>query len=374
MTSYSYLPSVSSTNSTSTTAPSWAPQVGALTTAFGGATDAYNQQKAMGLYNGDYVAAPNQTQYDAYNQAAQFGGANGGVGQNQVNTGQGLLNNYGVSQNALNGMYNFGSQDQTQNNINTANQYAQNPYIDQAVKAATYSANRNAAENDLPNLYRSASASGNLNSDRTALAQGVVDRSLSENAQNIDASLRNSAWQNGLGTALNQNTQSQGALGNAMSGGATLGAQGSGMMSQGINDQTNLSNLYSTAGSGLNALQQSILNNNLAKYQGNIANMWSPVQNLYGIAGANNWGSTQNTNGTTTSFGPVANQQSPGALSYLGAGLGMAGSIAGTAVGGPAGGTLGGMAAGALGKGISNFASTGSLFPKFGSYGPQPAY
>lgn len=184
MTSYSYLPSVSSTNSTTTTAPSWAPQVGALTTAFGGATDAYNQQKAMGLYNGDYVAAPNQTQYDAYNQAAQFGGANGGVGQNQIDTGQNLMGNYGNAQGALGGMYNFGSQDQTQNNINTANAYAENPWINDEVKAATAYANRNAAENDIPNLYRSAASSGNLNSDRTALAQGVVERGLGENAQN----------------------------------------------------------------------------------------------------------------------------------------------------------------------------------------------
>lgn len=346
MSQYMFLPTISSTNQTQTTAPSWQPQVGALTTAFGGATDAYNKQLGMGPYSGDYVAAPNQTQYDAYGQAAQFGGANGGVGQAQINAGQGLLGNYSNASNALGGMYNFGSQDQTQNNINTANQYANNPYIDQAVNAATYNANRNAAENDIPNLYRSAASSGNLNSDRAALSQGVVERGMRENAQNIGAQMRQGAWQNGLGTALSQNAQSQGALGNAASGYAGLGAQGSGMMSQGINDQTNLSNLYSTAGSGLNALQQSILNNQLAKYQGNISDTWSPVQNLYGIAGANNWGTTQNTSGTSIGISPVQNQQRPGALSYLGAGLGLAGSVAGLGMGG--GSTLGGMAAGAL--------------------------
>jgi hypothetical protein len=43
---------------------------------------------------------------------------------------------------------------------------------------------------------------------------------------------------------------------------------------------------------------------------------------------------------------PVQNQQRPGALSYLGAGLGAAGALAGLATGG--GASLGGMAAGAL--------------------------
>ena len=350
MASYNFLPTISSTNQTQTTAPSWQPQVGALTTAFGGATQAYNDQMARGPYTGDYVAAPNQTQYDAYGQAADFGAANGGVGQQQINTGQGLLNNYNTAGNAAGALYNFGNTDQTQNNINTANAYANNPYINDAVNAATYGARRDAAENAIPSLYRGAAASGNLNSDRAALAQGLVERGLAENAQNIGASMRSNAFNTGLGTALTENSQGLGALSNAGTMAAGLGAQGSGMLSQGINDQTNLSNLYSTAGSGLNALQQAILSNNLAKYQGQNADAWSPVQNLYNIAGANNWGSTTNTSGTSVGISPIQNQQSPGALSYLGAGLGMAGSAAGLGMGN--GTTLGG-------KVVS------SLFPSF---------
>ncbi len=346
MASYNFLPTISSTNQTQTSAPSWQPQVGALTTAFGGATRAYNDQLARGAYTGDYVAAPNQTQYDAYGQAADFGAANGGVGQQQINTGQGLLNNYNTAGNAAGALYNFGNTDQTQNNINTANAYAQNPYISGLVDAAMDDGQRVAAEKTLPSLYRGAAASGNLNSDRTALAEGVVKRDLGEMAAGMSAKVRGDMWNTGLNTALNQNTQSLGALSNAGNLSTTLGGQGSGMLSQGINDQTNLSNLYSTAGSGLNALQQAILSNNLAKYQGQNADAWSPVQNLYNIAGANNWGSTTNTSGTTVGIQPVANQQRPGALSYLGAGLGMAGSVAGLGMGG--GATLGGMAAGAL--------------------------
>ena len=306
----------------------------------------------MGPYTGDYFAAPNATQYGAIDQATNFAQGNAAnVGNTQINQGQGLLSNYGTGTNAANALYNFGSANQTQNNINTANQYAQNPYIDQAVNAATYGANRNAAENDVPNLYRSAAASGNINSDRAALAQGVIGRGLAENAQNIGASMRYNMFNTGLNQANTQNQQQLGALSNAGSLGANLGGAGSSMMSQGINDQANLSNLYSGAGSALNNLNQSFLDNSLAKYQGAIQNSWDPVNRLYGVAGANNWGSTNTTNSTGFSMAPQLNQpSSPGALSYLGAGLGVAGSLAGLSLGGPAGAAAGGTIGGALAK------------------------
>lgn len=341
MASYSFLPTVTTTNQTQTSAPSWAPQVGALTQAFGGAENAYAKQLGMGDYQGDYVATPNDLQYGAINQAAGFAqGPAAGVGNTQINQGQGLLDNYGLAGNAASGLYGYGSTNQTQNNINTANAYANNPYIDQAIASASGDGIRAVREGTIPNLYRSAAASGNLNSDRAALAQGVVERGVAENAQDISARMRGDAFNTGLNTALTQNQQGLGALSNAGSIGTSLGGAGSSMMSQGINDASNLSGLYSGAGASLNNLNQSFIDNMLAKYQGRIQNTWSPVQNLYGIAGANNWGSTQNSQGTTTSLGPVANQPSPGALSYLGAGLGVAGSLAGLGMGG--GATLGG--------------------------------
>jgi hypothetical protein len=355
--SYQYLPQFSNTSSTQTSAPSWQPQVGALTQAFGGAQNAYNQQLAMGPYTGDYFAAPNATQYGAIDQATNFAQGNAAnVGNNQINQGQGLLSNYGTGTNSANALYNFGSANQTQNNINTANQYAQNPYIDQMVSAATQGG-RNAAENTVPNLYRAAAASGNINSDRAALAQGVVERGLAENAQDISATMRGNMWNQGLNQANTQNQQQLGALSNAGSLGANLGGAGSGMMSQGITDQQNLSNLYSGAGSALNSLNQSFLDNSLAKYQGAIQNSWDPVNRLYGVAGANNWGSTNTTNSTGFSMAPQLNQSSsPGALGIAGAGLGILGSVAGASVGGPAGATLGGMAGRAAAGGIANMA------------------
>lgn len=343
MASFSLAPSFQQTNTTTTSAPG-GPQAGALTNIFGGAQQAYNQNMAQGPYSGDYFAGSNPFLSGAYNQAGGFAsGMGSGVPGAQIGYGQPLMNTgYGASQGALGGLMNYGQTDQTQNNINTANAYAQNPYIDQAVQAATYGANRNAAENDIPNIYRSAASSGNINSDRAALSQGLVERGLAENAQNIGASMRNNAWNNGLNTALQQGQMGLGALSSAGSLGAGLGQAGSGMMSQGLTDQQNLSKIYEAAGSGVRDIAQNDLNNQQAKYQGNQNYMWDALNKYYGIAGQNNWWGTQNQNSTQMGFSPVQNQQSPGALSYIGAGLGMAGSLAGLGTGG--GATLGGSA------------------------------
>lgn len=339
---YTLAPSFQTTNTTTTNAPG-GPQAGALNTIYGGLAGAYNKTKDLN-YTGDFYAAPNQTQYDAYNQAGGFaGGIGAGIPGAQINAGMPLLaQGFGGAGGALSGLLNYGLNDQTGNNINTANTYANNPYIDQAVRAATYGANRNAAENDIPNLYRGAAASGNLNSDRTALAQGVVERGLAENAQNIGAQMRNDAWSRGLQTALEQGQMGLGALSNAGSLGANIGAAGSGMLSQGITDQQGLSKLYESAGTGLQGLAQNGIDNNLAKFQFQQQNPWTALNNYYGIAGQGNWWGTQNQNSTSIGLNPMQNPSSPGVGSYVGAALGGLGTVAGLGI--PGGGTLGGAA------------------------------
>ena len=343
MTRYSFLPQVTSTNSTTSNSPG-GPQAGALNTIYSGLADAYNSSNAMGPYSGNFYAGSNPFLDGAYNYAGNFSQGNAAnVGNNQINQGQGLLSNYNTGTNSANALYNFGSASQTQNALNTANQFAQNPYIDQMVNAATYGANRNAAENDVPNLYRAAASSGNINSDRAALAQGVVDRGLAENAQNIGATMRGNAWNTGLNQFNTMNQQQLGALSNAGSLGANLGGAGSSMMSQGINDAANLAKLYESAGLGIQGQGDRSLANDQARYNTNYQFPWQNLQNYYGIAGNNNWWGTQNTNGTTMGISPVANQpSSPGALGIAGAGLGLLGGAAGLGMGG--GSTLGGMA------------------------------
>jgi len=352
--SYNFLPQIQNSTSTTSSAPG-GPQAGALNTIYSGLSDAYNKSNAMGPYSGNFYAGSNPFLDGAYNFAGNFAQGNAAnVANNQINTGQGLMANYGTATNAANGLYNFANQNTPQANINAANQYAQNPYIDQAVNAATYNANRSAAENDIPNLYRGAAASGNINSDRAALAQGVIGRGLAENAQNIGASMRQNAWNTGLNANIATNNQNMGALANAGSLGANLGGAGSSMMSQGINDAASLSKLYESAGLGIQGVGDRSLANDYAKYNSNYQFPWQNLNNYYGIAGNNNWWGTNTTNNSSIGYSPVANQpSSPGALGIAGAGLGMAGSIAGLSMGGPAGAAAGGTIGGALAKSMA---------------------
>jgi len=358
--SFSFLPSIQTTNSTSTNAPG-GPQAGALNTIYGGLADAYSRSTAMGPYSGNFYAGSNPFLSGAYSQAGNFGQTYGNLPGQQISSGQGLLNNYGTAGNAAGALYNFGNTNQTQNNISTANQYANNPYIEDAIAAATKDGRRAATEGAIPNLYRSAAASGNINSDRAALAQGVVERSLADNAQEISARMRSEMFNTGLGTALTQNQQGLGALSNSGSLGAALGGAGSSMMSQGINDQANLAKIYESAGLGIQGQEDRGLANDQARYQTNYQFPWQNLQNYYGIAGNNNWWGSQNTQGTSVGISPVQNQPSPGALSYLGAGLGMAGSLAGLGMGG--GSTLGGMALGGLYNRAFGGSGGGMSFP-----------
>lgn len=352
---YSLLPSFQQSSSFSQNAPG-GPQAGALTDIFAGAKNAYDQNMKMGPYGGNYFAGSNPFLSGAYDQAGNFAS---GIGANvpgaQINGGLPLMaQGFGGAQGALGGLLNYGNTDHTGNNINAANAYADNPWIKDEVRAATAYANRNAAENDIPNLYRSASASGNINSDRAALAQGVVERGLAENAQNTYAKMRGDAWNTGLNAALSQGQMNLGALTSGGALGANLGAQGSGMLSQGINDQKNLSNIYESAGQGLRDIDQNNINNDLAKYQGNQNFNWDALNKYYGIAGANNWWGSNSQNSSQFGLSPQQNPQSPGALGYIGAGLGALGTIAGLGTGG--GATLGG-------------AALSGLFSRFGQGG-----
>lgn len=367
---YSLLPSFSQSSSFSQNAPG-GPQAGALTDIFAGAKNAYDQNMKMGPYGGNYFAGSNPFLSGAYGQAGNFAS---GIGANvpgaQINGGLPLMaQGYGGAQGALSGLINYGMTDQTQNNINTANAYANNPHIQSLVDAAMDDGQRVAAEQTLPSLYRGAAASGNLNSDRTAIAEGVVKRGLGEMAAGMSAHVRGNMWNTGLNTALQQGQMGLGALSSGGSLGANLGGQGSGLLSQGITDQQNLSKLYEAAGSGVRDVSQNDINNQLAKYQGNQNFNWDALNKYYGIAGANNWWGTQNQNSSQFGLSPQQNPQSPGALGYIGAGLGALGSLAGLGIGG--GGTLGGAALSGLFSrfggptGVSGGLGAGRIVPTY---------
>ncbi len=302
----------------------WAPQVPYLKSAFKNAQEAYDANMAAGPYTGDYVAAPNAAQYDQNGRAIDFAngaGSNavaGQLGAGSTLTGMGI----GASGAGIAGLQGATGPNALGNTISGAQQVAGGFNVPGAVQAAMQSANQEASDSTLPSLYRGAAAGGNINSDRTALAQGVVQRGLAQQAAGLSSQLQNQNYQTGLQTALNQNQQNivgsaqLGSLGNQMS------SLGNSATSSGMNSEALNAALGSGAANANQQLDQSTLNNALAKWTGNQNFDFNNLSQLMSII-KGNYGGTTTTNGTTSG----TTQQNPSLLQNLSSGVGILGSL-----------------------------------------------
>jgi hypothetical protein len=274
------------------------------------------------------VAAPSTTkQYDAYGneitQAANnLDNVAGMADQGSNVSGAG----WDAANGALSGLGSFTGGDRVGGNISAAQRYASGFDVPGQVQAAMREANTNAAENDLPNLYRGAASGGNINSDRTALAQGVVERGLANKSADLTAQLNNTNYQTGLQNAQTDNANKLQALGLEGSQGQTLGNAGVQKILAALQGQ-GLLNEQSTAGAnGSQGLDQSNLTadlqNYLSKYQLNS----QALQSLMQIIGTQSWGGTQNS--TTVGSGQTTTgTTTPSVSSVIAGGLGTVGSL-----------------------------------------------
>jgi hypothetical protein len=266
-----------------------------------------------------------------------------GAGQNILGTGT------NAATNALAGLGAFNPL--TLNNpstiTNNAIQYASggNQYVPGAVAQAMLPAVQTARDVQLPGIEADAAGTGNINSSRTGIAQGLVTRGLAENAQNLGASLMNSNYQTGLSLAQNQalanNQQTLSALTAAMGGGSNMIGLGNSTTNSGIDSTGNLYNMGLTGASGPQVAQQLQLQNQLQQFQASQNNPFMPWQNLMSIVGTNNWGGTTDATQTT--------HNNPSVMSTIGSLLGAGGSLIGSK-GGPMGG-----GSGLLGLGLPLF-------------------
>lgn len=201
--------------------------------------------------------------------------------------------------------------------------------IDSQVRNAMLNATQTARDVTLPGIEQNAATTGNTNSSRTGIAEGLVQRGLAQQSADLGATMRNSAYQTGLqlasANANANNTNQLGALTGAANAGTAAANAGVNAGSQSITDRGNLFNLATQAGSGQQAASQANLNNQQAQYQSQVSSPYDALNGLMGIIGTNNWGS--NSTGTSTST------SSPSAWSVLGGLLGTAGSSA-TGLGG----------------------------------------
>lgn len=339
------------TSTTSTDMGPWSGQQPFIKEAFSEAQSIYNKNKAN-PYTGDYIAQPGQNMFDMANRNMNFYNTTGiDRADNIYGTSQGLLDKgaAGIG-NAAGGLFDMAGADRIGQTLDAANRTANNPFISGMVDSAMLDARRNAGENVLPSLYRNAAGTGNLNSSRTAIAEGIVNRGLAEKAAGISSELRGQAYDTGL--RVGQRDQEIGADALARSGALFDSMTGRGF--GGIADATGMRNNAMLGGLEMGEAERGFrqmgIDNELAKRDQDYNNL----AKYYGIIGANNWGKT----GTET----TVQKNQPGAAQIAGGVLGGLGSLFGKGGMFGAGGAFGSAGAAAAGGG-SMLGSLASFLP-----------
>ena len=231
-----------STSASSTKDP-WAPQAAALTGAFNDANSAYAKSSTATAPT-DFTAQFTPEQLATYHTMIAQGGdttaATNAANAGTALTGAGTTATTG----ALSGLSNFNASNANNPDslVAAANKYVGGQNIDAQVNDAMLNARQTARDVTMPGIEQGAALSGNTNSSRTGIADGLVERGLAEQGANLGASLRSTAFQNGLTLAQQQaagnNTTNVGALTGAASAGTNAVNSGVNAGTQSIADNT----------------------------------------------------------------------------------------------------------------------------------------
>ena len=297
--------SKTTTTSGSTTTNPWAPQAGALTDAFGKAQNAYNTASGA-VAPTDFTAQMTPDQLNTFHSMVAQGG-NQAVPQSSAAAGN-TLSSAGANgaSGALTGLagYNANNTNNPDALVAAANKYADGQNIDAQVNNAMLNATQQARDVTMPGIEQAAAAGGNTNSSRAGIADGLVQRGLAEQGANLGASLRSTAFQNGLTLAQAQaagnNTSNLGALNSAGAIGDAAANAGTNANNSSVNQAAGLNSTAMQGGAGEQAAQQAALTNQQQQFASKTQSPYANLQQLMAIIGGQNWGSSSTNNGTST--------------------------------------------------------------------------
>jgi hypothetical protein len=219
--------------STATSEP-WKEQQPFLQYGFEQSKQAAENALASPVFGGQRVAGLTPEQQALIQQGTQFGTNQFGQAQGLQNMSMGALGaTSGFGQNAADIYGQYAGVDPTQQIIAQAGQYANNPYTQGIIDSASRDVTRNLYENQLPSLALGATGTGNINSTRAGVQQGIAERGAAERLADISSNIRGQFFQSGLGQAqsqYNQNLQNQLAANQGVQGafGAGVGGMGAG--------------------------------------------------------------------------------------------------------------------------------------------------
>lgn len=307
---------------TTTTSNPWEPQQDYLKYGFGQAKTALGNALQNPTYTGPRVAGLNPFQTSGANWLGNFTQNQGFNTADQLNQGSSNLFNAGLGYGAnANSIFNRASQDPTSYVLDTANTYANSPYANGLIDAASRDVTRNLYENQLPGAGLRASGTGNTNSTRAGVESAILQRGAADRLTDLSSNIRGQLFNTGLSAGQNQWNQNLSNMLNANAG--VLNSYNAGM--NGINAGQNYAagnfDALNAAGGLYQNQGQNELNANLAQFNETNQNPINYIsQYMQSIGG--NYG------GTGTSTAPTVGGGFGGALTgALGGGLASMGTL-----------------------------------------------
>jgi len=310
----------SNTTKTKSEQTPWAPQGAQLTHAFGAAQNIFDSKVGTPWYQGDLHAGLDPlTQQGIEGVGGYAAGAGAAAAGNVANSANPLLGAGALAMDGYGNLASMAGQDPTRQNITNAGLYADNPYLDGQIDAAARDVTRNLRENELPGIDRAATGTGNVNSSRAGVAEGIATRGAQDQIGDISAAMRGAAYDRGLLLSENARGTNMNATGAAASGMNSVYGQGLQGSGQGMDMAYRNLQAMVSAGQISQADAQGMMDSEFARWQGGDTRDSDLLARYYGIVGANNWGGTTN----TTQKGPTPGllQMAAGGLAtYVGAG------------------------------------------------------
>jgi len=301
----------------------WAQQSPYLKQAFQGASNALGQANTAQAPTG-FAAQFTPEQLGAFQTMLGYGMGNPGISQGSAAAADQLT---GAGANAaaggLYGLANWQPSATPGSIMRDASTFANDPAIGGMVDAATRDARRAVYENGMPANLRNLAATGNLSSSKGAIREGILERGLAENAQDISANLRGRGVDLASGLAQNNQQSALQALLARVSGGTGAVGTGVGAGSSAISQQGGLFDIANRGITGQQAGSQAALDDQLQKWGFQTQAPFAGLNQFYNLVGDKNWGGTQQSTGTSTTTGT----SSPSQFAQLGALTGIAGSL-----------------------------------------------
>lgn len=291
--------STTKSTTTSDTGPS-SFQAPYLTDVFNNAQSIYNSQAGTPYYQGETYAGMSDEAKQALTNLKDYASTTGMTNATNMSAiGANASQNATAAGSALGNLTSMATADPTQSNIASASAYANNPYMDSMVDAASRDVTRNLSENTLPSIDRAASATGNINSSRAGIASGIAQRGAADSIADISANLRGQAYSQGLSQASSDRNSSMSALGTAAGSYNSLANTGLSALSQGNSTALGNYDAINTANSAEQADRQGQDTANLTAWQNQDSRASDLLSRYNDIVGSSQWGSSGTSSSTS---------------------------------------------------------------------------